>query len=498
MINVLGPLISFGCLALDDVLVNGGTIFDKLDTADQAKTKLAHGLLSLTVARIDLPDVMTAEESYRLHVKQSHLQQDNPKEALIVISRALEHCHFTHDSALVSGLAGSDPNVIYTILQRLVLEDADAVTKTLVLPLFKNDDEDISNSAIAIVDQLVAAEKYEQSRPITIEMILNLANDFTLPYCQIKLASMFAMEDASMKDKEEEGTDRLSALDNAIEEAVAAHNTSWTCIVPLLEPSIAQHLRRRAETDFLATFPSPKVSNADHGISQVQRAKNLFTIVEATSSTPPSPGSTLANETVTTISNIWQLLSATQNSTQKEQITTHWIPLLLAFITLQSNLFEPTKAGHEARAKALLSLAALMLELDSQNPKTASTLSLVEKIFDLALYLVDALPDDIRQHCIRSLQNTASNTRISYLFSVAPNPTEWLMLSQKEKSGVAGSIPQGMSGPEARALIAEKEKEKEKLSPFVLKRWEMLGESTPNVGENDTSLSLKLFGARRG
>jgi mediator of RNA polymerase II transcription subunit 12 len=40
--------------------------------------------------------------------------------------------------------------------------------------------------------------------------------------------------------------------------------------------------------------------------------------------------------------------------------------------------------------------------------------------------------------------------------------------------------------------------QKEKLAPFALRRWEMLGEPTPNVGENDTSLSLTLFGARKG
>ena len=35
----------------------------------------------------------------------------------------------------------------------------------------------------------------------------------------------------------------------------------------------------------------------------------------------------------------------------------------------------------------------------------------------------------------------------------------------------------------------------EKLTPFVMRRWEMLSESTPIVGENDTSLSLTLFEA---
>ena len=35
----------------------------------------------------------------------------------------------------------------------------------------------------------------------------------------------------------------------------------------------------------------------------------------------------------------------------------------------------------------------------------------------------------------------------------------------------------------------------DRFSPFVLKRWELLSEPTPNVGENDTSLSLGLFEA---
>jgi mediator of RNA polymerase II transcription subunit 12 len=40
--------------------------------------------------------------------------------------------------------------------------------------------------------------------------------------------------------------------------------------------------------------------------------------------------------------------------------------------------------------------------------------------------------------------------------------------------------------------------EREKVAPYPLRRWEMLGEPTPNIGENDTSLSLTLFGARKG
>lgn len=199
----------------------------------------------------------------------------------------------------------------------------------------------------------------------------------------------------------------------------------------------------------------------------------------------------LAAEIVTVFGSLWHLLSNNQNSDMKEQIITKWIPLLLSFTTLQTSVFEATKSGYETRAKAIFALAAVLLELQALDNSKNSVTSLIEQTFDLALYLVDSLPDDVRQQCIRSLRDTVSNPRISYLFSIAANPSEWLVLWQKEK---VASIPPGLSGPEARAMIAG---EKEKISPFVLRRWEMLGEPTPNVAENDTSLSLTLFGARR-
>jgi mediator of RNA polymerase II transcription subunit 12 len=37
----------------------------------------------------------------------------------------------------------------------------------------------------------------------------------------------------------------------------------------------------------------------------------------------------------------------------------------------------------------------------------------------------------------------------------------------------------------------------ERLSPFHFRRWEILSEPTPIVGENDTALSLALFEARK-
>jgi mediator of RNA polymerase II transcription subunit 12 len=202
----------------------------------------------------------------------------------------------------------------------------------------------------------------------------------------------------------------------------------------------------------------------------------------------------LAHDIVITLNGIWLLLSNSQNQEIKDAILGKWLPLLLSFTTIQASAFEPTKTGHESRAKATLSLAAIILELQALNISSEQINSLIETTFDLALHLVDCLPEDMRLQCIKSLRDATSSPKINYLFSVPTNPTEWLFLSQKEKV-VGGS---GGAGSEGRIAVAGADTQKEKLAPFALRRWEMLGEPTPNVGENDTSLSLTLFGARKG
>jgi mediator of RNA polymerase II transcription subunit 12 len=65
------------------------------------------------------------------------------------------------------------------------------------------------------------------------------------------------------------------------------------------------------------------------------------------------------------------------------------------------------------------------------------------------------------------------------------------MLSHREKAGTAqGAVARGMGAQYGIGPLVQ-----ERLSPFILRRWEVLSEPTPNVGENDTSLSLGLFEA---
>lgn len=62
------------------------------------------------------------------------------------------------------------------------------------------------------------------------------------------------------------------------------------------------------------------------------------------------------------------------------------------------------------------------------------------------------------------------------------------MLAPRNKLSMQG-------GSTRTAMLGVPGPGQEKLVPFGFKRWEVLNEPTPNVGENDTSLSMTLFEA---
>jgi len=492
MMRVLGPLISFGCLSFEAILTSCETLAGKGVTAAQPSApQISKELLTLLIGRSNIIEGMGVEEIYRFRIKQCHVQLDFAVEVISIIRQALKEHPQSPTSTSLLRSRGS-----WELLQRYSLLHTDSMIRTLVTPMLRDTDSQNAVLVTSIVDKLLLGDRLEEA--VSTEAILNIADDLTLPFCQIKLESMFSGEDSIMSGTEDDRSERLEMFDNAIEAAVDSGKTAWASIVPLLDKSIAHHLRRRAETQFLALFPSPKTPINNDLLamqSRIAHAENLLRIIDSTGApvAKPSAGSnhtSLAIDIIATLNSIRILLSSSQVMQLKDMIVAKWLPLLLSFITMHTQEFDTTRVGHESRAKAILGLSAIMLELQALDSSTEAIDGLIEYMFDLALHLVDSLPDEVRQQCIRSLRDSLSSPQLHYLFSFAANPTEWLVLSQKETVPATGAG--SGDGMDKRGI------EKEKITPFPLRKWELLGDSTPHFGENDTSLSLTLFGARRG
>jgi mediator of RNA polymerase II transcription subunit 12 len=141
---------------------------------------------------------------------------------------------------------------------------------------------------------------------------------------------------------------------------------------------------------------------------------------------------------------------------------------------------------------------------ETSSPNNTPPVTLANRIFDLACLLVDNLNDEVRNQCLRVVSASA-DARLRYIFSFSRNPAEHLMLSHKDKTTGPGNAAGGgrpQLGPghllgTPASLWAQTVQGPERLTVFHFRRWEMLNEPTPNVGENDTALSLGLFEARK-
>ena len=373
-----------------------------------------------------------------------------------------------------------------------------------------------------IVSKLLVPQD-EGDGQTSFDEILSLANELTMPFCHLKLNLELSMGQREMDESEEQKSSRFDLFAQAMDHAIEDRNIMWTSMLPCLSEDITQHLKSQAYGRFLDLIPSPKSPSLSEDATSEHRihlAQNLLGVVEAIiSGQPPSKAVQLTTTLAEKLSDLWEIIAVkdAENATVQASVLNHWLPALLRFITIHSTSSEPplpvsvstpgaaatTKVapppGTEARARIILVLCGLLLDLESLSSNVLGTLP--QQVFDIAGLLVDALPEDARLQCAKAIllspgampsTSSSSDPRLYYLFS-APQPSraDSLMLAHRDKAGMPHSAAiRGMG-----AMYGIGPATQEKLSPFVLRRWELLSEPTPNVGENDTSLSLGMFEA---
>ena len=149
---------------------------------------------------------------------------------------------------------------------------------------------------------------------------------------------------------------------------------------------------------------------------------------------------------------------------------------MLEYITAHASALPHSRPATDVRARVLLALSALLLALHAHSGADA----LAEYVLDVAVLLVDELPDDARVQCGRFLAERGKEAvlcdpALGYLFG---------------GEGAGGGCGGGGGGT---LMLSQRGK----MEGFVVRRWECLSEPTPLVGENDAALSLSLFQARR-
>ncbi|KAI9740112.1 MAG: RNA polymerase II mediator complex subunit [Claussenomyces sp. TS43310] len=473
---VLEPLISLGCVTFRDVLVSTTSVLGHATAAGTSSRlrAIASETLVLLLGPSPGNGVMTPEESYRLDIERRKVLKDFSKESLRVLRKAIEILAPTTGPEREQLLFTCQGSPMHELLQELALTDPVAIGQELMLPLTKNEHSEVHNIITYLLDNLLELDvSFEVTISLTsaarIERALQLADDLTLPFCQLKLQMVFALEHDGAPPDVGGAQSCLEIFENVVNNAVDTDNQAWISLVPTLDDQIARHLCQRAQRAFLHLLPSAKVldSLTSFPDDDISLASQQLVVVAATvCSLPATQISQMGHQMLEKLADFWSIVAQPEIH-QRLPVVRGALSLMLEFIKIHAKVLDFDKSSSGLRSRILLSLCALFLECRKHGNTTEND-PLLTHIFDVAILLVDDLPEDARLYCSRLLKGKTNDANITYLFGCSPAPTEWLQTYQRGK-----------------------------LAPYPLRKWEILSEPTPNIGENDTSLSLTLFRARK-
>jgi mediator of RNA polymerase II transcription subunit 12 len=483
------------------------------------RSRYTQEVLDLIMKPLTSTGLLSEDECYRLAILQDQALRENAAEIIALVRQALIEYSFCRSQGDVEGLPldhAESRTCLVTMLRSLVLRDANGVIKALSI---KGADAHLGRWIDRIATELLIPDN-DPGTQVTFEQVFELTNDFTLPFCQLKLALSLSLADHNNAGTADRMQSHLELFAKAMDNAIDAKNISWTGMLSSLSPEITHQLKSRAQTRFLDLLPSPKNQRLPDKVPperDLQMADNLLAVMDAiirggSMGRPPQLVGAMADK----LADLWEILcSQPAESTSKTAVLRYWLPSLLSFISLHTSTFDSSREGFAIRAKTVIILAGILQAITSLPPTVNSdipstTPSIQNRIFDLACLLADSLSDEVRLQCVRLVPSSAFTTQLKYILSHPRSaPTENIMLCLRDKPLPPPATARAAQGFPAAALlgtplslwgggvVAGGSGPGEKLTPFVARRWEMLNEPTPNVGENDTAIALGLFEARR-
>ncbi|KAL8896370.1 MAG: hypothetical protein Q9207_007736 [Kuettlingeria erythrocarpa] len=164
--------------------------------------------------------------------------------------------------------------------------------------------------------------------------------------------------------------------------------------------------------------------------------------------------------------------SASTGTSAEESLIYLKLDALLRLLYTRQSIFSAPKVSESEITELLVMLSLLLC-----HPFPDQHTHIPDEICDYLIIIVDHLSPAIRLRCKRALHNQHhfEDSRLSYVFGSAETTEDkWLQM-----------------------LTGLSSKRKTTKQFFSVRRWETLPDATPLMTENDTSVSLTLFGARK-
>jgi mediator of RNA polymerase II transcription subunit 12 len=302
-----------------------------------------------------------------------------------------------------------------------------------------------------------------------ISRLLNNVSVFNIPLAQIELKMVLELA----AQRSEDATTALSEI--LIEQVLVSTKANadlLTCLVSELLIGQATSVRERAEREFLSKI-------LDENASKPERSKlySLASVIEAAASNIPDGATTRFVEQVSDLLNQIAASPPLADDHIASAGSGNVLPpveLLLRLLIIHQTTIQHPKFPQNALFRLLISLSLLLNPSSSDPP-------LQHQVLDVLTLVSDSLSDHTRTRCIHTLRdlNRTKDLRLQFVFGYDETvENEWLQLVTKFSSAAEGAATTNTQF-------------------YQLRRWEMMQDATPLATENDTSLSLSLFGARK-
>lgn len=209
---------------------------------------------------------------------------------------------------------------------------------------------------------------------VQVSRLLQLANDFSIQLCQLKMRIIFDAEKTNPLF--ENGSTLTQTFFRGIASAFKEKGSIWSDLVSVLDDNCARQVRVHAEQIFLQsmTFPMPLEPN-DRGENNESLARALMAVIEATStSINTRVGPVISSALVEKLNMLISYIMPTSNENAENDRMMDpppsprdlfwesrcWLILFLRIIILHKSAFSNSKVGMSDQARMVVGLCALL------------------------------------------------------------------------------------------------------------------------------------------
>ncbi|KAL4973776.1 hypothetical protein BDW66DRAFT_141599 [Aspergillus desertorum] len=450
MSQVLPPLIGVGCVTIYSFVL----LVNKLSSSGQTTGAIA----DLDSLRLDLLELLIPQEessadmvAYRFRLAQQEFFSKYPHETLNIIIDAIPLFDSPSPDGKLRPRRADLPTCTATLLRTLLAQNSNSVPDYCMRKL----DGHSSFTTILgkAVDILLGLDSKDEMEPSSqAERVILMNNEFSLPYCQLKLQLLFYAEGASEV--------KNHVVDVMFKAAVTDSRSKrfhWLGLVSVMDQNAARQIRERAESSFfsIAMFDEPmdnsSMPTGATSPSSIESAKIYLTIIERLAYSIPQAGvqsvapllverlDLLLQKLILMQTNLNSLaenrnasssVSAVTSRVNFERALAFWFSALLRLIVLHRAAFNappasgPKPGSLQEQTRLLVSIFCIALArlpdnvlrlfptadyfphaTQLQNFRPCPGILLQTHALDVAASLIDSFPDEARHQCGRFLRD---------------------------------------------------------------------------------------------